>query len=135
MPGRGSGSSDTSSSSVPEQQEARYRGLEWRTASKKGERDMRERWMDHRSRSLAVLLVVLIVAMVPAGAVQSQDKKPIVIAVPGGPSGVNSVVAPAVVQSGQLPVEGIHAQGGGPGRKLPPLPTHHQDRAARPLEA
>src|SRR5438128_434967 len=94
MPGRGSGSSDTSSSSVPEQQEARYRGLECRTASKKGERDMRERWMDHRSRSLAVLLVVLIVAMVPAGAVQSQDKKPIVIAVPVGLSGVNSVVAP-----------------------------------------
>src|SRR3989475_12590061 len=67
MPGRGSGSSDTSSSSVPEQQEARYRGLEWRTASKKGEGDMRERWMDHRSRSLAGLLVVVIVAMGPGG--------------------------------------------------------------------
>src|SRR2546422_5931836 len=112
MPGRGSGSSDTSSSSVPEQQEARYRGLEWRTASKKGERDMRERWMDHRSRSLAVLLVVLIVAMVPAGAGQSQDKKPIVIAVAGGLSGVNSVVAPAAVQSGEVAGGESNAKGG-----------------------
>src|SRR5207249_9853833 len=104
MPGRGSGSSDTSSSSVPEQQEARYRGLEWRTASKKGERDMRERGMDHRSRSLAVLRVVRIVAMVPAGAVQSQDNEPIVIGGPAGLSGHKRVVAPAVVQAGELRV-------------------------------
>src|SRR2546429_1545242 len=119
MPGRGSGSSDTSSSSVPEQQEARYRGLEWRTASKKGERDMRERWMDHRSRSLAVLLVVLIVAMVPAGAVQTQEKKPIGIPLPVGPGGGNSVVAPAAGPSGELAGAGINAQGGGPGPRLP----------------
>src|SRR3989442_13318782 len=87
MPGRGSGSSDTSSSSVPEQQEARYRGLEWRTASKKGERDMRERGMDHRSRSLAVPLVGLIVAVVPAGGRAKPDKKPHGIPRAGGPGG------------------------------------------------
>src|SRR5437899_13025532 len=79
---------------------------------------MRERWMDHRSRSLAVLLVVLIVPMVPPGAAQSQDKKPIVIAVPVGLSGVNSVVAPAVVQSGALADEEINAKGGVLGQKL-----------------
>src|SRR2546430_3837676 len=135
MPGRGSGSSDTSSSSVPEQQEARYRGLEWRTASKKGERDMRERWVDHRSRSLAVLLVVLIVAMVPAGAVQSQDKKPIVIAVPVGLSGVNSVVAPAVVQSGELAVEEINAKGGVLGRKLQLVPLDDESGPAGAVKA
>src|SRR2546429_9998712 len=87
MPGRGSGSSDTSSSSVPEQQEARYRGLEWRTASKKGERDMRERWMDHRSRSLAGLLVGLIVAMVAAGGRQLPQKKTHLLPPPRRPSG------------------------------------------------
>src|SRR2546426_9793189 len=112
MPGRGSGSSDTSSSSVPEQQEARYRGLEWRTASKKGERDMRERWVDHRSRSLAVLLVVLIVAMVPAGGVQSQDKKPIVIAAAGGPGGGKNRLAPGRGPSGGARGGGDQAQGG-----------------------
>src|SRR2546430_9763728 len=109
MPGRGSGSSDTSSSSVPEQQEARYRGLECRTASKKGERDMRERWMDHRSRSLAVLLVVLIVAMVPAGGGQTQNKKTIVLPRPGGLERGHSGLAPAVVHSGGVPGPGHNA--------------------------
>src|SRR2546422_10421220 len=91
---------------------------------------MRERWVDHRSRSLAVLLVVLIVAMVPAGAVQSQDKKPIVIAVPGGLSGGNSGVAPAGGQSGGLPGEENNAQGGGLGREVPPVPPDHESGAA-----
>src|SRR2546428_11968591 len=87
MPGRGSGSSDTSSSSVPEQQEARYRGLEWRTASKKGERDMRERGGDHRSRSLAGPLVGLLAAMGPGGGRGTPKKKTRVISPPGGPRG------------------------------------------------
>src|SRR2546430_4028504 len=119
MPGRGSGSSDTSSSSVPEQQEARYRGLECRTASKKGERDMRERWMDHRSRSLAVLLVVLIVAMVPAGGRPTQEKKPDLIAVPGGPSGGNNGRAPGRVHAGERAGEEDKPQGGGLRPELP----------------
>jgi len=96
---------------------------------------MRERWMDHRSRSLAVLLVVLIVAMVPAGAVQSQDKKPIVIAVPVGLSGVNSVVAPAVVQSGELAVEEINAKGGVLGRKLQLVPLDDESGPAGAVKA
>src|SRR3989449_9314972 len=80
---------------------------------------MRERWVDHRSRSLAVLLVVLIVAMVPAGGVQSQDKKPIVIAVPGGLSGGNSVVGPAAGQWGERAGGERNSKGGGLGRTPP----------------
>src|SRR2546422_11389199 len=107
MPGRGSGSSDTSSSSVPEQQEARYRGLEWRTASKKGERDMRERGMDHGSRSLAGLLVVVIVGMGAGGGARTPHKKPRGIAVAGGASGGHKGVGAAGVQQGE------HSAGGG----------------------
>src|SRR5438046_3785830 len=96
---------------------------------------MRERWTDHRSRSLATLLVVLSVAMLPAGAVQSQDKGPIVIAVPVGLSGVNSVVAPAVVQSGELAVEEINAKGGVIGRKLQLVLVDDESGTARGGEA
>src|SRR5205814_8916120 len=96
---------------------------------------MRERWTDHKSRSLATLLVVLSVAMVPAGAVRSQDKKPIVIAVPVGLSGVNSVVAPAVVQSGELAVEEINAKGGVLGRKLQLVPLDDESGAAGAVKA
>src|SRR6184192_4099496 len=96
---------------------------------------MRERWTDHRSRSLATLLVVLSVAMLPAGAVQSQDKGPIVIAVPVGLSGVNSVVAPAVVQSGELAVEEINAKGGVLGRKLQLLPLDDESGPAGAVKA
>src|SRR5258708_15492099 len=69
-------------------------------------------------RPLVVLLVLLIVAMLPIGSVESQDKKPIVIAVPVGLSGVNSVVAPAVVQSAELAVEELNPKGGVLGRKI-----------------
>src|SRR5438445_13004629 len=93
---------------------------------------MRERWTDHGLRSLAALFVVVMAAMVPAGAVQSQDKKPIVIAVPVGLSGVNSVVAPAVVQSGELAVEEINAKGGVLGRTLQLVPL---DDASGPAGA
>src|SRR2546428_13972148 len=117
MPGRGSGSSDTSSSSVPEQQEARYRGLEWRTASKKGERDMRERWVDHRSRSLAVLLVVLIVAMVPAGGARTPKKKPHRISPAGRPWRGTRARVPAPGPSRGAAGAEVHSKGGGPPRE------------------
>src|SRR2546429_9915410 len=91
---------------------------------------MRERWTDHGLRSLAALFVVVMAAMVPAGAGQSQDKKPIVIAVPVGLSGVNSVVAPAAVQSGEPAVEGINAKGGVPGRKPRLVPPHAESGPA-----
>src|SRR5207302_10086939 len=96
---------------------------------------MRERWTDHGLRSLAALFVVVMAAMVPAGAVQSQDKKPIVIAVPVGLSGVNSVVAPAVVQSGELAVEEINAKGGVLGRKLQLVPLDHEGGPAGAVNA
>src|SRR5205823_1925774 len=96
---------------------------------------MRERWTDHRSRSLATLLVMLSVAMLPAGAEQSQDKGPIVIAEPVGLSGVNSVVAPAVVQSGELAVEEINAKGGVLGRKLQLVPVDDESGPAGAVKA
>src|SRR5438094_6036286 len=83
---------------------------------------MRKRWTDQRSRSLTALLVVLMVAMLPAGAVQSQDKKPVVIAIPVGLSGVNSVVAPAVVQSAELAADELNEKGGILGRPVKVVP-------------
>ncbi|MDP4006264.1 substrate-binding protein [Methylobacterium sp. NEAU K] len=53
-----------------------------------------------------------------ASAAQAADSKPIVIGVPVGLSGANSVVAPSVVQSAELAVEEINAAGGVLGRKL-----------------
>src|SRR6201999_2142175 len=53
-----------------------------------------------------------------ASAAQAADGKPIVIGIPIGLSGANSVVAPAVVQSAELAGEEINAQGGVLGRKL-----------------
>jgi urea transport system substrate-binding protein len=46
------------------------------------------------------------------------DSGPIVIGVPVGLSGANSVVAPSVVQEAQLAVDEINAAGGVLGRKL-----------------
>ncbi len=53
-----------------------------------------------------------------ATAAQAADGKPIVIGIPIGLSGANSVVAPSVVQSAELAVEEINAKGGVLGRKL-----------------
>src|SRR5260370_12637333 len=86
-------------------------------------------------RPLVVLLVLLIVAMLPIGSVESQDKKPIVIAVPVGLSGVNSVVAPAVVQSAELAVEELNAKGGVLARKIHLVPLHDPTGPAPPLNA
>jgi branched-chain amino acid transport system substrate-binding protein len=79
--------------------------------------------------------VVLIVATLPGGAVQSADKKPIVIAVPVGLSGVNSVVAPAVVQSGELAVEELNAKGGILGRKVELVPLDDESGPAGAVKA
>ena len=65
-----------------------------------------------RALSLAVALTSFSVG------VFAQDSKPIVIGVPVGLSGANSVVAPSVVQSAQLAVEEINAAGGILGRKV-----------------
>jgi urea transport system substrate-binding protein len=65
-----------------------------------------------RALSLAVALTSI------SFGVFAQDSKPIVIGVPVGLSGANSVVAPSVVQSAQLAVEEINAAGGILGRKV-----------------
>jgi urea transport system substrate-binding protein len=96
---------------------------------------MRKTWMSPRSRSLVALLVMVMATMLPSGALQSQEKKPIVIAVPVGLSGVNSVVAPAVVQSGQLAVEEINAKGGVLGRKLELVPLDDESGPAGAVKA
>src|SRR5258708_25387300 len=86
-------------------------------------------------RPLVVLLVLLIVAMLPIGSVESQDKKPIVIAVPVGLSGVNSVVAPAVVQSAELAGEELNAKGGIMGRPVKLMPLDDESGPARGVKA
>ena len=55
------------------------------------------------------LLLVSAMAMWAAPLAQSQEKKPVVIAIPVGLSGVNSVVAPAVVQSAELAADELNA--------------------------
>ncbi|MFC3690828.1 substrate-binding protein [Chenggangzhangella methanolivorans] len=65
-------------------------------------------------RHVIGLAAALALAAPPAFA----DEKPIVIGVPVGLSGANSVVAPSVVQSAELAVEEINAKGGVLGRQL-----------------
>ena len=57
-------------------------------------------------------------ALVLAASSALAAEKPIVIGVPVGLSGANSVVAPSVVQAAELAVEEINAAGGVLGRKL-----------------
>jgi urea transport system substrate-binding protein len=57
-------------------------------------------------------------AVLSAPAAFAADTGPITIGVPVGLSGANSVVAPSVVQEGQLAVDEINASGGVLGRKL-----------------
>ncbi len=90
---------------------------------------MRERW-----RSVTALLVILGLAMLPGGA-QSADQKPIVIAIPVGLSGVNSVVAPAVVQSAELAADEINAKGGILGRKVEVVPLDDESGPAGAVKA
>ena len=96
---------------------------------------MQARWTGQGSRSLAVLLMVLSAALLSAGAVESADKKPIVITVPVGLSGVNSVVAPAVVQSAELAVEELNAKGGILGRKVELVPLDDESGPAGAVKA
>ena len=58
------------------------------------------------------------VALAMTTAVATAEDKPVMIGVPVGLSGANSVVAPSVVQSAQLAVDEINAAGGVLGRKL-----------------
>ena len=85
--------------------------------------------------SLTALPVAVSLALFAPGAVDSQEKKPIVIAVPVGLSGVNSVVAPAVVQSGELAVEELNAKGGILGRPVKLVPLDDESGPAGAVKA
>lgn len=74
----------------------------------------RVRWV---GPCVAFALAVAVVIMIP-GAGPGAQQKPIRIGIPVGLSGVNSVVAPAVVQSAELAVDEINAKGGVLGRKV-----------------
>ena len=64
------------------------------------------------------LLAVSVASLLLATAAQAADSGPILIGVPVGLSGANSVVAPSVVQEAQLAADEINAAGGVLGRKL-----------------
>jgi urea transport system substrate-binding protein len=80
-------------------------------------------------------LVTVSVAMLVVAPAQSQEKKPIVIAVPVGLSGVNSVVAPAVVQSAELAAEELNAKGGILGRPVRVVPLDDESGPAGAVKA
>ena len=63
------------------------------------------------------ITVALLAALLSTSAL-AQETGPIIIGVPVGLSGANSVVAPSVVQSAELAVEEINAAGGVLGRQL-----------------
>ncbi len=91
--------------------------------------------MRKSSRTLVGLALMLGVAMLLGGAAQSADKQPVVIAVPVGLSGVNSVVAPAVVQSAELAVEELNAKGGIMGRPVKLMPLDDESGPAGAVKA
>ena len=91
--------------------------------------------MRKSSRTLVALALILGVAMLLGGAAQSADKQPVVIAVPVGLSGVNSVVAPAVVQSAELAVEELNAKGGIMGRPVKLMPLDDESGPAGAVKA
>jgi len=80
-------------------------------------------------------LVTVALAMLVVAPAQSQEKKPIVIAVPVGLSGVNSVVAPAVVQSAELSAEELNAKGGILGRPVRVVPLDDESGPAGAVKA
>ena len=92
--------------------------------------------MRKSSRTLVALALMLGLATLSGGAAaQSAAKQPIVIAVPVGLSGVNSVVAPAVVQSAELAVEELNAKGGIMGRPVKLIPLDDESGPAGAVKA
>src|SRR5215831_19033339 len=80
-------------------------------------------------------LVTVALAMLVVAPAQAQEKKPVVIAVPVGLSGVNSVVAPAVVQSAELAAEELNAKGGILGRPVRVVPLDDESGPAGAVKA
>lgn len=91
--------------------------------------------MRKSSRTLVALELMLGLATLSGGTAQSAEKQPIVIAVPVGLSGVNSVVAPAVVQSAELAVEELNAKGGIMGRPVKLMPLDDESGPAGAVKA
>ena len=93
--------------------------------------------MRKSSRTLVALKLMLGFAMLSGGAAQSAEAQAqaIVIAVPVGLSGVNSVVAPAVVQSAELAVDELNAKGGIMGRPVKLMPLDDESGPAGAVKA
>ena len=86
----------------------------------------------YRTQLLLLMLASSLLAVAP---VLSQEKKPIVIAVPVGLSGVNSVVAPAVVQSAELAADELNAKGGILGQPVKVVPLDDESGPAGAVKA
>ncbi|MEX2222868.1 MAG: substrate-binding protein [Candidatus Rokuibacteriota bacterium] len=84
---------------------------------------------------MALALMLGLATLSGGAAAQSAAKQPIVIAVPVGLSGVNSVVAPAVVQSAELAVEELNAKGGIMGRPVKLIPLDDESGPAGAVKA
>src|SRR6201987_1236999 len=82
-----------------------------------------------------LLLLMLASSLLAFARVLSQEKKPVVIAIPVGLSGVNSVVAPAVVQSAELAADELNAKGGILGRPVKVVPLDDESGPAGAVKA
>src|SRR5215472_12055348 len=80
-------------------------------------------------------LLMLAFVMLVASPAQAQEKKPVVVAIPVGLSGVNSVVAPAVVQSAELAADELNAKGGILGRPVKVVPLDDESGPAGAVKA
>src|SRR5215475_7195646 len=79
---------------------------------------------------IRLLLFMLASSLLVVAPVKSQEKKPVVIAIPVGLSGVNSVVAPAVVQSAELAADELNAKGGILGQPVKVVPLDDESGPA-----
>src|SRR2546421_11655828 len=84
---------------------------------------------------IQLLLLTLAISILAVAPVRSQQKKPVVIAIPVGLSGVNSVVAPAVVQSAQLAADELNAKGGILGQPVRVVPLDDESGPAGAVKA
>ena len=84
---------------------------------------------------IQLLLFMLTTSILAVAPVRSQEKKPVVIAIPVGLSGVNSVVAPAVVQSAELAADELNAKGGILGRPVKVVPLDDESGPAGAVKA
>src|SRR5499427_1194515 len=84
---------------------------------------------------IQLLLFMLTTSVLAVAPVRSQEKKPVVIAIPVGLSGVNSVVAPAVVQSAELAADELNAKGGILGRPVKVVPLDDESGPAGAVKA